>query len=77
MKGEKGVSANVSPDRLRLLRDIGLAEKELDKAMMLLDRTQRAMVEAGASIMSLHASMLEMRRMLEVPPVAPSRPAAR
>ncbi len=71
------MSASESPDRLRLLRDIGLAEKELDKAMMLLDRTQRAMVEAGARIMSLHASMLEMRRMLEVPPADSSRPAAR
>jgi len=63
----------VSPDRLRLLRDIGQAEKELDKAMMLLDRTQRAMVDAGTRIMALHASMLEMRRMLEVPPPALSR----
>jgi hypothetical protein len=57
---------------LRLLRDIGQAEKELDKALALLDRTQRAMVDVGARIIELHATLLEMRRTLEPP--LPGRP---
>jgi hypothetical protein len=52
---------------LRLLRDIGQAEKELDKALALLDRTQRAMVDVGARIIELHASLLALRRTLEPP----------
>jgi hypothetical protein len=52
---------------LRLVRDIALAEKELDKALMLLSRTQGAMVDAGTRIAELHASLLEIRRIVEVP----------
>jgi hypothetical protein len=52
---------------LRLLRDIGQAEKQLDKALALLDRTQRAMVDAGARIIELHATLLELRSTLELP----------
>lgn len=61
------MSANVSNDRLRLVRDIARAEKELDKALMLLSRTQAAMVDAGTRIAELHASLLEMRRIVEIP----------
>jgi hypothetical protein len=61
------VSTSGSGDRLRLLRDIGQAEKELDKALALLDRTQRAMVDVGARIMELHATLHQMRRTLELP----------
>lgn len=49
------------------MRDIAQAEKELDKALMLLSRTQRAMVDAGARIAELHASLLEIRRTVELP----------
>jgi hypothetical protein len=56
-----------SADRLRLVRDIARAEKELDKALILLGRTQRAMVDAGTCIADLHASLLEMRRVVELP----------
>ena len=62
------MTTNGSGDRLRLLRDIGQAEKELDKALGLLDRTQRAMVDVGTRIIELHATLLEMRRTLELPP---------
>jgi hypothetical protein len=49
------------------MRDIALVEKELDKALMLLARTQGAMVDAGTRITELHASLLEIRRIVEMP----------
>lgn len=65
------MGSTASGDRSLMARDIALAEKELDKALMLLGRTQRAMVEAGTRIMDLHASLLEMKRIVEVPQAEP------
>jgi len=71
--GRFGGNAKVphSVERQRLVRDIALAEKELDRALMLLGRTQKAMVDAGARIAELHASLLEIRRTVEGPAKAP------
>ena len=51
--------------RARLLRDIAKIERELDKAMNALARTQKAMLAIGEDITAMHQSLLTMKASLD------------
>jgi hypothetical protein len=63
-KGKGRVSKPVSADRARLAREIGKIERQLDQAMNLLGKTQRAMVEAGAGISAMHQALHGLKEQL-------------
>ncbi|MGX7895690.1 hypothetical protein [Tsuneonella sp. HG222] len=50
-----------STEKARLARDVAKLENELDKAMNLLGKTQRALVDVGTNIAAMHQSLLEMK----------------
>ena len=51
------VTRPVSAERARLARDIVRIEKDLDHAMNMLGKAQRALVEAGAGIAEMHQAL--------------------
>jgi len=51
----------LSAEKARLARDIAKLERELDKAMNLLGKSQKALVDVGANIAEMHQSLLEMK----------------
>lgn len=54
----------VSAERARLARDVAKVEKDLDQAMNLLGKTQRALVEAGAGISEMHRRLHLLKKQL-------------
>ena len=56
------VTRPVSAERARLARDIAKIEKDLDHAMNMLSKAQRALVEAGAGISEMHQALHGIRK---------------